>query len=217
MFLLPIGIIIILVLTVILIFNYGKGIIYTLALSKWKSIFLLILFAFFYIIPPTYIEGVDFYIVPYFALAGYLAYLLFKLSFPLKSIFYASVSASVIYLLSKRILPQPIGMIYDPFFIYALALTVLSFFVSYGKRALLFNNAFAVLIFNTLLVINNEYNLLLSPNVFSCICISLVLSYYPVSVITKSTVTGFKRGRIFQTEASESFLLPPKIKKRKKK
>lgn len=212
----PIGVIILLILIVLVIFNLGNGITYTLALSKWKSIFLMLAFVLFYIIPPIYVEGVDFYIVPFFALTGYLAYLLFKLSFPLRSVFFSFVSAFLLYLLSKRILPQPIGLMHEPFFIYALCLTVTSLFFSYGKRAMLFNGAFAIIVFNTTLVILGDYNQLLPPSAFSAICVYSLLSYYPVKLITDERVAGFKRQRVFQTEASESFLIPKKIKRKKK-
>lgn len=215
---LPLGVVIVLLLAILVLFNLGNGIIYTLALSKWKTVLLLFLFAFFYIIPPFYVEGVDFYIVPFFAIAGYLAYLLFKLAFPLKSIFTGIGSAFILYVLSKRILPQPIGLIYEPFFIYSLALTVICVLLCYGKRAIVFNSGFAVLLFNTFSVIKGEYNLLLSADAFGCICLSAVLSYYPVSIMAQNRVTGFKRSRVFQTEASESFLInKSKIKKQKKK
>lgn len=212
----PVGVIILLILVVLVIFNIGNGITYTLALSKWKSVFLMLAFVLFYIIPPIYVEGVDFYIIPYFALTGYLAYLLFKLSFPLKSVFYSLISAFLLYLLSKKVLPQPIGLLYEPFFIYALALAATSLFFSYGKRAMLFNGAFAIVVFNTTLVILGEYNQLLPPSAFSAICVYSLLSYYPVKIITDERVAGFKKQRIFQTEASESFLMPKKIKRKKK-
>ena len=212
----PIGVIILLILMVLVIFNLGNGITYTLALSKWKSVFLILAFVLFYIIPPIYVEDVDFYIVPFFALIGYLAYLLFKLSFPVKSVFFAFISAFLLYILSKKVLPQPIGLMFEPFFIYALALCVMSLFFSYGKRAMVFNGAFAIIIFNTALIITGEYNQLLPPSAFSAICIYSLLSYYPVKIITEERVTGFKKQRLFQTEASESFLIPKKIKRKKK-
>ncbi len=213
----PIGVTILLILTVLVLFNVGNGIIYTFALSKVKSIILLLAFVLFYIIPPVFIEGVDFYIVPYFALIGYLVYLLFKLSFPLKSVFFASISATLLYLLSKKVLPQPIGLMYEPFFIYALAQCVMNLFFSYGKRAMLFNSAFSIIIFNTILILTGEYNLLLPPSAFSAISVCAVISYFPIKFITQERVTGFKKQRVFQTEASESFLMPKKIKKQKKK
>jgi hypothetical protein len=212
----PVGVIILLILLVLIIFNVSNGITYTLALSKWKSVILLLSFVIFYIIPPAFIEGVDFYIAPFFALTGYLIYLLFKLSFPAKSLFYAGISAGILYLISKKVLPQPIGLTFDPFFIYALCLTVVSLFLSYGKRAMLFNGAFSIMIFNTVLIITGEYNQLLPPQAFSAICVCSLLSYYPVKMITAERVTGFKRQRVFQTEASESFLIPKKIKRKKK-
>lgn len=212
----PIGVIILLILMVLVIFNLGNGITYTLALSKWKSVFLILAFVLFYIIPPIYVEDVDFYIVPFFALIGYLAYLLFKLSFPVKSVFFAFISAFLLYILSKKVLPQPIGLMFEPFFIYALALCVMSLFFSYGKRAMVFNGSFAIIIFNTALIITGEYNQLLPPSAFSAICIYSLLSYYPVKIITEERVTGFKKQRLFQTEASESFLIPKKIKRKKK-
>ncbi len=212
----PIGVIILLILMVLVIFNLGNGITYTLALSKWKSVFLMLAFVLFYIIPPIYVEDVDFYIVPFFALIGYLAYLLFKLSFPVKSVFFAFISAFLLYILSKKVLPQPIGLMFEPFFIYALALCAMSLFFSYGKRAMVFNGAFAIIIFNTALIITGEYNQLLPPSAFSAICIYSLLSYFPVKTITEERVTGFKKQRLFQTEASESFLIPKKIKRKKK-
>ena len=212
----PVGVIILLILIVLVIFNVGNGITYTLALSKWKSVFLMFSFVLFYIIPPIYVEDVDFYIVPFFALIGYLAYLLFKLSFPVKSVFFAFISAFLLYILSKKVLPQPIGLMFEPFFIYALALCVMSLFFSYGKRAMVFNGAFAIIIFNTALIITGEYNQLLPPSAFSAICIYSLLSYFPVKTITEERVTGFKKQRLFQTEASESFLIPKKIKRKKK-
>ena len=81
---------------------------------------------------------------------------------------------------------------------------------------MLFNGAFAIIVFNTALVITEEYNQLLPPSAFSAICIYGLLSYYPVKIITDERVAGFKRQRVFQTEASESFLLPKKIKRKKK-
>ncbi len=213
----PLGVVIVLLLAVLVLFNQGNGIIYTLALSKWKAIILLSLFAFFYIIPPFYVEGVDFYIVPFFALVIYLAYLLFKLAFPLRSVFMGIVSAFIIYLLSKTVLPQPMGLIYEPFIVYALALTVICILFSYGKRAIVFNSGFAIILFNTFMVIRGEYNILFSADAFGCICLSAVIAYYPVSIMAQNRVTGFKRSRVFQTEASESFLINTKIKKQKKK
>jgi len=215
---LPLGVIIVLVLAVPVLFNFGKGLIYTLALSKWKTVLFLLSFAFFYIIQPLFLEGVDFYIVPFFTVVGYLAFLLFKLSFPVKSVLTSIGCAFILYLLSLSILPQPIGLIYEPFFIYSLALTVLSVILCYGKRSLLFNCAFSMLVFNTVIVIRGEYNMLFPPEAFSAICLSTLLSYYPVSLIAQNRVTGFKKARIFQTEASESFLITKnKIKKQKKK
>lgn len=213
----PIGVTILLILAVLVLFNVGNGIIYTFALSKVKSIILLLAFVLFYIIPPILIEGVEFYIVPYFALTGYLVYLLFKLSFPIKSVFFAFVSAALLYLLSKKVLPQPIGLMYEPFFIYALALCITNLFFSYGKRAMLFNSAFSIIVFNTALILTDEYNLLLPPSAFSAICVCAILSYFPIKLITQDKITGFKKQRTFQTEASESFLIPKKIKKQKKK
>ena len=129
---LPLGVVIVLLLAILVLFNFGNGIIYTLALSKWKAIIFLLSFAVFYIIPPMYIEGVDFYIVPFFAFTGYLAYLLFRLAFPLKSVFTGIISAFIIYMLSKTVLPQPVGLIYEPFIVYALALTVICVLLCYG-------------------------------------------------------------------------------------
>lgn len=215
---LPLGVVIVLLLAILVLFNFGNGIIYTLALSKWKAIIFLLSFAVFYIIPPMYIEGVDFYIVPFFAFTGYLAYLLFRLAFPLKSVFTGIISAFIIYMLSKTVLPQPVGLIYEPFIVYALALTVICVLLCYGKRAIVFNSGFAVLLFNTFSVIKGEYNMLFSADAFGCICLSAVLSYYPVSIMAQNRIAGFKRSRVFQTEASESLLITKnKIKKQKKK
>lgn len=212
----PLGIVVILILAVLLILGYSDGICYAFALSRFKGILFFSLLTFAFIIPPLYVEGVYLYLVPYIMLSVFAFYMLFKLSFPVKSVIFGIISAFLLWVLSLSVSPQPVGNMHAPFYVYALLLTVINVLVCYGKRSVIFNSIFAFLLFNTASVIRNEHNVILSAEIFSAVVLSALLAYYPVKRMAMIRVTGFKRGRAFQTEASDSMLIN-KIKNRKKK
>jgi hypothetical protein len=194
--------------------GYTDSICYAFALSKGKALLFFSMLAFSFIVPPLYAEGVFFYALPYVIISIYGIYLLFRLSFPVKSVLLSIFTSFSVWVLSLSVLPQPIGSIHAPHLVYALLVTVLNVLLCYGKRSVIFNSIFAFVLFNTASVIRGEYNVIMSTDIFSAVCLAAIIAYYPVKRMAMIRVTGFKRSRIFQTEMSESNY---KFKKTRKK
>lgn len=208
----PLGIVIILILVVLIIFGYSESILYTIALSKIKAVIFLLLLAFFYTIRPITIESVTVYWLPYLSLLIYGLYLFSKLEFILRNVLLSIISSFFLFLLSQKVLPQPIGHIYEPFLIYALLLTILNILFSYGKRSVIFNSVFSIIIFNTLMIFTETYNNILPPDAFSAICIAALVSYFPVSLLADKKIKRYGK-RLFQTESSNELIYKRKSRK----
>ncbi len=206
----PTGIVIILILTVIILFDFGRAVPYHLALTKTGAVALFFLITLSYIINPLYIEGVSAYYLPYLILVFYILKLLSKLKHKLISLLLGTVSSLALYLTSQIISPQPVGLIYEPFFIYALIVAVINILFSYGIRSLIFNSVFSFTVFNSILILTAQYNVILPHSAFSAICISALIACYPVSLLLKGKLF-FKYQRDFQEETGEELIL----KKRK--
>lgn len=206
----PTGIVIILILTVIILFDFGRAVPYHLALTKTGTVALFFLITLSYIINPLYIEGVSAYYLPYLILVFYILKLLSKLKHKLISLLLGTVSSLALYLTSQIISPQPVGLIYEPFFIYALIVAVINILFSYGIRSLIFNSVFSFTVFNSILIFTEQYNVILPHSAFSAICISALIACYPVSLLLKGKLF-FKYQRDFQEETGEELIL----KKRK--
>ena len=80
----PLGIVIILILTVLIIFGFGKKISDGLAVKKSGAVFLFLILTLSYTIRPLYLEGITAYWLTYIILLIYSLKLLFKLKYPLK-------------------------------------------------------------------------------------------------------------------------------------
>ncbi len=206
----PAGIIIILILTVLIAFGFGQRIQDGIALNKKSAVFFFLLLTFSYIVDPLYLEGVTAYYLPFITLLCYSVMLLFRLKHPMKSLLLSILSAFILYLFAQVISPQPIGLIYEPFFIYALITAVTSTVFSYGIRSVVFNSVFSFILFNAALIFTEEYNVILHHDVFGAICFSALIAYYPVSVLLKSSLF-FKYRRSLQYEAEDKLI----FKKRK--
>lgn len=208
----PAGIVIILILAVLLFLNYGENIAYALALSDKKAAVFLLLLTFFYMIRPFTLEGVTVYWLPYFSLFIYGLYLLSKLEYIFRNIILSISSALLLYGLSLKVLPQPIGLIYEPFVIYAFLLIILNILFSLGKRSVVFNSIFSILIFNTVMIFTETHNSIMSPDAFSAIIISATVSYFPVTLLADKKIL-LMPNRIFQNESDDQHFHKHKSRK----
>ena len=86
----PAGIVIILILTVLIAFDFVQSIPDSMALKKKGAVFFFLLLTFSYIIDPLYLDGVTAYYLPYIILLCYSLILLFRLKHPVKSILLSS-------------------------------------------------------------------------------------------------------------------------------
>lgn len=206
----PQGIVIILILTVIILFDFGRTLHYHLALTKAGAVILFSSLTLTYIINPLYLEGVSAYYLPYLILVFYSLKLLLNLKHKIISLLLGTVSALVLYFTSQIVPPQPIGLIYEPFFIYSLIIAVINILFSYGIRSLIFNSIFGFTVFNSILIFTNQYNVVLPHSAFSAVCISALIACYPVSLLSKGKLF-FKYQRDFQEETGEELI----FKKRK--
>ncbi len=208
----PLGIIIILISVILIFFGYGEEISYILALPNKKAIIFLLLLTFSYTLRPLSIVGISFYYVPYLLLLIYGIFLLTKLEHVFKNILLSMFSSLLLYVLSLKILPQPIGMVYEPFVIYALLIIVINVLFSFGKRSAIFNSVISITIFNTAMILGENFNSIMPPNAFSAVCISSVVSYFPISILSDRKI-HLTHKRLFNKESGEELFYKHKSRK----
>lgn len=173
----PLGIITILILTVLISFDYLNHFCCILALSKKTAIVMFVSIVFSYTMYPVNSNGITIYWQPFLLILVFSIYQMIKSGIFLKPLLLASFSALILWLIALKIPPQPIGLIYEPFFIYAFILFLINIIFIRKKQFVILNSALSVCFFGILMILTKTHNSLFCPDAFSAICVSSGLSF----------------------------------------
>lgn len=182
----PLGIIIILALTILFSFGYMKNLSFSLALNRKNAIILFIGIVFSYTLYPVTFDGITVYLLPFILTLGFAIYLLLK-SKNMKILFLSVFSAAILWTVALKFPPQPIGLLYEPFVIYGFILTVINVIFLFKSRFIILNSILSVCFFGLFMIFTNKHVSLLCHDAFSCICASSLFSLLFLKGLRKCT------------------------------
>ena len=183
----PLGIIIILVFTILLSFRFFNNLCFLLALNRKTAIILFIGISFSYTLYPVNIKGITVYLMPFIIILLFSLYLLIKSRKIIKTLFLSGISSVILWIISLKIPPQPIGLLSEPFIVYGFVLTIINLLFMLKNRFIILNSLFTVCFFGLLMVFTKRHVSLLCHDAFSSICASSVLSFLFLKGLKKCT------------------------------